>query len=419
MTFFWAAQLMETRDEQVRWANFYDCMHGSLERYYEPKMPHGIEICTARNAGDPQADYRTALAIMQKDHQTRWPIHNRRVNLFKEEIKEDQSFDQLHIHLYGLGKDANLDGLTGRDWLLFLLIQSCKDPILKKKIFDLDDDEVMLHKVLALARKYEKAERACAEEESISSIFVKKESKRGGKATLSQPVQQPQSTQPSTNGNAKANSNGAKRPCNRCGKESTYEHRQNCPAKADTRTNCKKKGHRAIIWQNGKRLNATGQAASATAPDRAAWTSAAFEQFQEFKRAKELQQQRHQQQQQQQAEECAQIALEFDRRDISNTCNAITEVIACNNVNACNPTPPLFLHLKPVGKPIFRVKVLDDIGAMRSLISLSTANKHGCEIRETNVRLSAANGTNFDVAGTMSLQVVEKGQLVHTIVTII
>jgi hypothetical protein len=56
---------------------------------------------------------------------------------------------------------------------------------------------------------------------------------------------------------------------------------------------------------------------------------------------------------------------------------------------------------------------------MRSLISLSTANKHGCEIRETNVRLSAANGTNFDVAGTMSLQVVEKGQLVHTIVTII
>jgi hypothetical protein len=33
ITFFWAAQLMETRDKQVRWANFYDCMHGSLERY--------------------------------------------------------------------------------------------------------------------------------------------------------------------------------------------------------------------------------------------------------------------------------------------------------------------------------------------------------------------------------------------------
>jgi hypothetical protein len=30
MTFFWAAQLMETRDKQ--WANFYDCMHGLLER---------------------------------------------------------------------------------------------------------------------------------------------------------------------------------------------------------------------------------------------------------------------------------------------------------------------------------------------------------------------------------------------------
>jgi hypothetical protein len=100
------------------------------------------------------------------------PIQDGCVNLFKEEQKEDQSFDQWHIHLYGLGKEANIDGLTGRDWLLFLLIQSCKDPILKKKIFDLDNDKVTLHNLLALARKYEKAERACAEKESISNIFV-------------------------------------------------------------------------------------------------------------------------------------------------------------------------------------------------------------------------------------------------------
>jgi hypothetical protein len=97
-----------------------------------------------------------------------------------------------------------------------------------------------------------------------------------------------------TNANAKANLSGAKRPCNCCNEDSTYEHRQNCPAKADTCTNCKKKGHCAIICHNGKRLNATRQVASATAPYRAAWTSAAFEEFQEFKRAKEQQQQRHQ-----------------------------------------------------------------------------------------------------------------------------
>jgi hypothetical protein len=211
MTFFWAAQLMETREEQDCWANFYDCMHGLLVRYYEPKMPRRVGICTARNAGDPQAYHRTALEIMQKDHQTRWPIHNRRVNHFKEEQKEDQSFDQWHISLYGLGEDANVEKLTGRDWLLFILIQSCKDPILKKKIFNLDNDEVTLHNVLALARKYEKAEVACAKKETISIIFVKKESKRGGKATPSQPVQQPQATQSLTNANAKANSTGTKR----------------------------------------------------------------------------------------------------------------------------------------------------------------------------------------------------------------
>jgi hypothetical protein len=76
------------------------------------------------------------------------------VNLFKQEQKEDQSFDQWHIHLYGLRKDAHVDELTGRDWLLFILIQSCKSQELKKKIFDLDDNKVTLPNVLAQARKY-------------------------------------------------------------------------------------------------------------------------------------------------------------------------------------------------------------------------------------------------------------------------
>jgi hypothetical protein len=88
--------------------------------------------------------------------------------------QEDQSFVQWQINLYALCKDANVDGLTGRDWLLFLLIQSCKDPILKKKIFDFDDNKVTLHNVLAVARKYKKAEKACSEKESVSNIFVKK-----------------------------------------------------------------------------------------------------------------------------------------------------------------------------------------------------------------------------------------------------
>jgi hypothetical protein len=263
--------------------------------------------------------------------------------------------------------------------------------------------------VLAVARKFEKAKRACREKESISNIFVKKESKCG-KAMPSLPVQQPQSRQLLT----KANASRAKRPCNRCGKDSTYEQRQNCPAKADTCTKCKKKGHRAIICHNGKRLNATGQVASAIAPE---GDRTAFMEFQEFERARQQQQQRHQQQQQEQGDKCVQIAAEFDRWNISNpSVNAITEVVECNKVNACNPTPPLLLHLKPVAKPIFRVKVRADTGATRSLISLSTANKHGCEIRETDIRLSAANGTKIDFAGTTSLQVFKKGQLVHTIV---
>jgi hypothetical protein len=72
-----------------------------------------------------------------------------------------------------------------------------------------------------------------------------------------------------------------------------------------------------------------------------------------------------------------------------------------------------------LGKPIFRIKVLADTGATQSLISLSTATKHGFQIRETDVRLSASNGTKIDMAGTTSLQVVEKRHLVHTIVAIL
>jgi hypothetical protein len=99
-------------------------MHTSLKDYYEPRLPRGIGICDPRNVDDVLADHRTALEIVQRDHETKWPIHTRRVNMFKQEQKEDQSFDQWHIHLYGLGKDAEVDELTGRDWLLFLLIQT-------------------------------------------------------------------------------------------------------------------------------------------------------------------------------------------------------------------------------------------------------------------------------------------------------
>jgi hypothetical protein len=91
-----------------------------------------------------------------------------------------------------------------------------------------------------------------------------------------------------------------------------------------------------------------------------------------------------------------------------------------SNVNDfCRPTPPMFLNLKPVGKPTFRIKVLADTGATRSLISLSTATKHGCEIKETTICLSAANGTKIDITGTTSLQVVKKGKRVHTIVAVV
>jgi hypothetical protein len=86
MVFFWAAQAMETRDEEKRWA---------------------IGICNPLNVGNALADHRTAQEIVQRDHETKWPIHTRRVNLFKQEQKEDHSFDQWHIHLYNLGKDAN------------------------------------------------------------------------------------------------------------------------------------------------------------------------------------------------------------------------------------------------------------------------------------------------------------------------
>jgi hypothetical protein len=213
--------------------------------------------------------------------------------------------------------------------------------------------------VLALARKYKSTEVACNDKYMINNIFVKKE-KNGGKATTS-----------STNAYAKANQTGAKRPCNRCGKESTYEHRQNCPAKADTCTKGKKKSHRAVICHNGKRMNTNGQVASAPATAQSD-TSAYFQEFQAFKQhQRQQQQQRHQEKQQQHNEECAQITSDFVAWTPFDTCNAITEVVS--NVNACNPTPPLFLHLKVIGKPTFRIQVPADTGATCSLINLSTA----------------------------------------------
>jgi hypothetical protein len=170
MAFFWAAQDMENREVGIRWANFYDCMHSTQKNYFEPRMPQCIGICNPRNVDNDNADHRTALDIMQVDHETKWPIHTRRVDLFKQEQKEDMSFDQWHIHLYNLGEDAKVDELTGRDWLLFLLIQSCKSNELRKKILNLPDNEITLENILALARKYVSTEVACKEKDTINNI---------------------------------------------------------------------------------------------------------------------------------------------------------------------------------------------------------------------------------------------------------
>jgi hypothetical protein len=138
------------------------------------------------------------------------------------------------VSLYTLSKDANVDGLTGRDWLLFHLIQNCQGLVLKKKIFDLNKNKITLEKVLAVSSKHEKGERSGKQKETISNVFTKKEQK-SGKASPLQPIQPPQLT-PSTN----ANTIGAKKQCNRCGEEhTTYEHRQSCPAKDNTCLECK------------------------------------------------------------------------------------------------------------------------------------------------------------------------------------
>jgi hypothetical protein len=214
-------------------------MHSTQKNYFEPRMPQCIGICNPRNLDKDNADHRTALDIVQVDHETKWPIHTRSVNLFKQEQKEDQSFDQWHIYLYNLGEDAKVDKLTGRDWLLFLLIQSCKSNELRKKILNLPDNKITLENVLALARKYESTEVACKDKETMNNIFVKKE-KKGGKATRSQPVQQLNLTQSSTNAKAKAKQSGAKRPCNRCGEVPPMStgrtaRRRQIPARTATR----------------------------------------------------------------------------------------------------------------------------------------------------------------------------------------
>jgi hypothetical protein len=143
---------------------------------------------------------------------------------------------------------------------------------------------------------------------------------------------------------------------------------------------------------------------------------AEFQAFRQHQRQQQKQQQRHQQQQQ--SEECLQIREDFRKWQLFESCNTIMQAVS-NVTEVCRPTPPLFLNLKPVGKPTFSLQVLADTGATRSLISLSTANKHGCEITATSICLSAANGTKINVSGTTSLQVVEKGKCIHTIVAVV
>jgi hypothetical protein len=134
------------------------------------------------------------------------------------------------------------------------------------------------------------------------------------------------------------------------------------PSEGGYCTNCNKKGHRAVICHNGKRLNANGQVASASATQESGADFAEFQAFRQHQRQQKDQQQRHQQQQQQQSKECSQIREDFGKWHFFKSCNAITQAVS--NVNeVCRLTPPLFLNLKPIGKPTFRIQVLADTGA--------------------------------------------------------
>jgi hypothetical protein len=301
MVFFWAAQAIEDRDVEIRRANLYDCMHSPQKNYFEPRMPPGIGICNPRNVDNDNAYHRTALEIVQVDHETKWPIHTRRVNLFKQEQKEDQSFYQWHIHLYNLGEDAKVDELTGRDWLLFLLVQSCKLNELRKKILNLPDKEITLENVLALARKYESTEVACKEKDTINKYFHEegKEGRKGNAVTARAAAKRNAVLHERER---KGKSNRQKKALQPLQGGSTFEHRQNCPAKADTCTNCNKKGHRAVICHNGKRVNANGQVASSSATQELG-AKADFAKFQAFRQQQRQQQNQQQRQQHQQSEE--------------------------------------------------------------------------------------------------------------------
>merc|ERR1711894_252801 len=113
-----------------------------------------------------------ALAAIDKDFWTRYPIVSLRLEYGKLKQKGSQRFTDFISEQTQLGRLAEVATMTPDAYAAMLLINGCTDPKLLHKLLELGEDDFSVAKLTEVARKYEAEELLMA---SLKKKVVKDE----------------------------------------------------------------------------------------------------------------------------------------------------------------------------------------------------------------------------------------------------
>jgi hypothetical protein len=122
LKYYWVTQELADRTFLIQTAHFFMYMDIKLTAVYEHLIPHGTPICKPA-----AAEGANACSIVQKEFQKHVPILNQRWVLFNTPQLQGETWTEFKRALTRASEVADIEGVTTKDWLTFLLLSGTDD----------------------------------------------------------------------------------------------------------------------------------------------------------------------------------------------------------------------------------------------------------------------------------------------------
>lgn len=272
---YYTSSRMDASDLVTQRAYLYASLDSPLAAALEALVQVGTPVYGAAAPGVDGAFEPSCMSMLDDIFTLAYPLHSRRLAVFRYQPTSGQSFIAWYNQLRLLGDEADLEAL-GVDslYVMFCLVASTYLPKLREKFMELH--EKTLPNILQTARNFESAQKDIkASDKTYNNQSGNKSNSTTAKANAAQTSKgkqtpggaKPKGNSGSSGTNEKLRDDLRRRNlCFRCGLD--REHRPNgvCTAKDKQCTKCKTVGHIAkTCLQVGAKSYATVAAANTNA----------------------------------------------------------------------------------------------------------------------------------------------------------